>query len=407
MIDVRQSRWVEKVPKVKPRDIGSAVGRSAATVGRTAVATPHTVRSTHDRIQWVLDRDPTGLLRPAFRIFGASTGVVLGCLAIVVALGSLYGVDGLVDTVPAMARAESQVVRTVTAKLPDALVPGQKKGPKVALDVPADYMTLYQSAAQRCDMDWNVLAAVGSVETNHGRSKAPGVHTGANSAGARGPMQFMDPTWAAYGVDGNGDGVKNVFDPADAIHGAANYLCANGAGSGAVDNALWHYNHDASYVSKVKATATDYAKKSYAMPLAEGAAGAAAMARPHHDYPAIDIPVPVGTPVFAVHGGRATVINEGNCGMGVSINGNDGATYLYCHASGVDVRNGQQVNAGDQIMRSGGLPGSRGAGSSTGPHLHLQIDADGHKVCPQGLIAAWSAGRFEVPQDAKRSGCST
>lgn len=34
-------------------------------------------------------------------------------------------------------------------------------------------------------LDWAVLAAIGKVETNHGRLNAPGVHSGANSAGAQ------------------------------------------------------------------------------------------------------------------------------------------------------------------------------------------------------------------------------
>ena len=46
-------------------------------------------------------------------------------------------------------------------------------------------------------------------------------------------MQFSIPphfdTWGHYGVDGNGDGVRNVYDAADAIPSAANLLAANGA----------------------------------------------------------------------------------------------------------------------------------------------------------------------------------
>ena len=45
-------------------------------------------------------------------------------------------------------------------------------------------------------------------------------------------MQFMPATWAAYGVDGDHDGDRDINDPADSIFGAAHYLCANGAGGG-------------------------------------------------------------------------------------------------------------------------------------------------------------------------------
>lgn len=404
MIDERQSRWAEKLPTA--RELAQLAKLSVLGAGRTAAATPFVVRSTHDRVQWVLDRDPTGSLRPAIRILGASAGVVATGLAIVVGLGSAYGVDGWAGSVPAIARAESAVVETVKDAIPDVLTPGSDDSTSVAVDIPRDYLVLYQEAAKTCDMDWAVLAGVGSVETNHGRSNAPGVHSGANFAGARGPMQFLDATWNAYGVDGNGDGKRNVFDPRDAVPGAANYLCANGAGEESrVDNALWHYNHDYSYVAKVKDVASDYRDRAYAVPLS--GLDAAAMSKDHHDYPAVDVAVPTGTPVHAVHGGRVTLIDESRCGWGVSIKGNDGATYLYCHASARNVRNGQQVVAGEQIMQSGGMPGSRGAGSSTGPHLHLQIEANSRLVCPQGLIEAWARGEFETPEQAPTSGCSS
>lgn len=44
-------------------------------------------------------------------------------------------------------------------------------------------------------------------------------------AGAKGMAQFMDATWASHGIDGNGDGKRDKFDPEDAIPSAANYDC--------------------------------------------------------------------------------------------------------------------------------------------------------------------------------------
>ncbi|MGL5828959.1 MAG: lytic murein transglycosylase, partial [Angustibacter sp.] len=71
---------------------------------------------------------------------------------------------------------------------------------------PGDYFALYQAAALTCPgMDWTLLAAVGQVESGHGRNVGP------SSAGAVGPMQFMPRTFAAYGVDGNRDGVKDAW----------------------------------------------------------------------------------------------------------------------------------------------------------------------------------------------------
>lgn len=142
-------------------------------------------------------------------------------------------------------------------------------------DIPADYLALYQKAAQTCPgMSWALLAAIGSIGTDHGRSQLPGVHSGANFAGAQGPMQFMPDTWASYGVDGDGDGVKNVFNPADAIFGAANYLCANGAGDPEqLRSAIWHYNHSEAYVNDVLELTAQYSAAGSISP-AESTSGA-------------------------------------------------------------------------------------------------------------------------------------
>lgn len=114
--------------------------------------------------------------------------------------------------------------------------------------VPADYKRLYVAAARTCrGLSWTVLAAIGQVESGHGRN------AGTSYAGAQGPMQFMPSTFAHYGVDGDKDGSVDIFSPADAIYSAARYLCANGAGGGdaALARAIWHYNHADWYVQLV------------------------------------------------------------------------------------------------------------------------------------------------------------
>ncbi|MEU6710181.1 lytic transglycosylase domain-containing protein [Nonomuraea sp. NPDC046802] len=122
---------------------------------------------------------------------------------------------------------------------------------------PGSYLELYKLAANRCPgLSWTVLAAIGQVESGHGRNNGP------SSAGALGPMQFMPATWKHYGVDGDGDGKKDIWSPYDAVPGAANYLCANKAGQGGerLRKAIWFYNHSWDYVNKVMGIAQAYAK---------------------------------------------------------------------------------------------------------------------------------------------------
>lgn len=121
---------------------------------------------------------------------------------------------------------------------------------------PATYRELYVQSARLCPgLPWQVLAAVGEVESGHGRSLGP------SSAGALGPMQFMPATWRAYGVDGDGDGRADVMSAYDAVPAAALYLCRNGAGGGpeGLYNALFAYNRADWYVRKVLAAAERYA----------------------------------------------------------------------------------------------------------------------------------------------------
>ncbi|WP_231333790.1 lytic transglycosylase domain-containing protein [Actinomadura graeca] len=123
---------------------------------------------------------------------------------------------------------------------------------------PGSYLDLYKQAATACrGLSWTVLAAIGQVESDHGRN------AGRSSAGALGPMQFMPATWRSYGVDGDRDGKADIMNPFDAVPGAARYLCANGAGKGGQQlyRAVWQYNHADWYVQKVLNLAKAYAAR--------------------------------------------------------------------------------------------------------------------------------------------------
>ncbi|WP_440068691.1 transglycosylase SLT domain-containing protein [Streptosporangium sp. OZ121] len=104
---------------------------------------------------------------------------------------------------------------------------------------PADFLLgHFRYAERRFGVDWEVLAAVMFVETKFGRVRSPS-HTG-----AKGPMQFMPRTWAAYGMGGD------IQDTRDALLAAANYLHASGAPRD-YRRALYAYNHSQAYVDAV------------------------------------------------------------------------------------------------------------------------------------------------------------
>jgi hypothetical protein len=133
------------------------------------------------------------------------------------------------------------------------LLPGSECAPS---GVPAVLVSIYQRAAATYGLGAqgaSVLAAINGIET------AFGTNLNVSSAGAVGWMQFMPSTWDGYGVDANGDGVADPYDPEDAIFAAANYLRASGA---PVDwyGAVFAYNHADWYVAEVLANAQCYGR---------------------------------------------------------------------------------------------------------------------------------------------------
>jgi hypothetical protein len=177
---------------------------------------------------------------------GAGIGAVL---AVVVALGA------------ALASAAALLDPLNPFSGPDTTSTGP---PAVVGDIPADYLALYVGASTTCPgLPWSVLAGVGKIETDHGRATLPGVHTGSNSAGAQGPMQFLRPTFdtvtARHPVPPGGATPPSPYDPHDAIYTAAAYLCDSGAHRGDLHSALLTYNHAQWYVNAVLAYAHHYA----------------------------------------------------------------------------------------------------------------------------------------------------
>jgi hypothetical protein len=126
-------------------------------------------------------------------------------------------------------------------------------------DIPAGYLRLYRQAGTRYRIPWSLLAAIGKVESDHGRAPLPGVRSGSNWAGACGPMQLgcvadskAGNAWARYGHG-------RPHDPAAAIPAAARYLVDHAARRD-LNRALFAYNHSWPYVARVKQLARRYAR---------------------------------------------------------------------------------------------------------------------------------------------------
>jgi len=194
--------------------------------------------------------------------------------------------------------------------------------------IPSTALSAYQNAAARetarkpeCGITWPLLAGIGRVESNHGRFAGAELHADGVSTpriigialngngtalirdtdGGRldgdtvydravGPMQFIPSTWASWGVDANGDGLKDPFNLFDAAAAAADYLCAAGrdlrTSSGQV-HAILSYNYSYDYVSMVMSLERVYAGQTgVSVPvLPVGPAGPPQQGRPRHKPP--------------------------------------------------------------------------------------------------------------------------
>ncbi|HYA09662.1 MAG TPA: lytic murein transglycosylase [Gaiellaceae bacterium] len=345
-------------------------------------------------------------------------------------------------------------------------------------------LSLWQRAGNAYSIPWQVLAAINKVESNFGRNMGP------SSAGAVGWMQFLPSTWAEWGVDANGDGVADPWNPDDAVFSAARYLAAAG-GATDLPRAVYAYNHADWYVSEVLGLADLYdqgasttfaldrlqvdldaaqgtvaaasarlvggrarlrealrveavwnrranaeellsarladeqqaglaaerassvqalvARQTAALAAARaqltqarqaaapvsfsvaaapllgaptysggyvfpvgGGPGVVSASHTHHDYPAVDIAAPAGSPVYALASGvidRSWTVPDPVCGIGLTMQASDGQTWTYCHLAYLEpgIVAGVSVTAGEPV----GLVGS--TGDATGPHLHLQL----------------------------------
>ncbi|MEU2943434.1 C40 family peptidase [Nocardiopsis alba] len=213
---------------------------------------------------------------PAAKTSGSWTGRIGCLLAVVMAffvLVAMVFIPVIGDQAGRLGALMSSGV--VCSPNADAEQPGTSE---YAMDsIPENYLELYREAGEDRGVPWNILAGIGQVESHHGRWDGPGITEGHNDWGAAGPMQFgsldgsaAGNSWGGepiqdvedrpdqgYGVDGNGDGIVNVYDPADAIPAAADYLISHGIEDD-VRQAIFGYNRAWWYVDDVLEWAERY-----------------------------------------------------------------------------------------------------------------------------------------------------
>jgi len=122
-----------------------------------------------------------------------------------------------------------------------------------SFEIPPFLLPIYQACGTEHGIPWEVLASINKIETGFG------TNLNVSSAGAMGWMQFIPSSWEMYGVDANGDGRKDPYNPVDAICAAASYLKAAGAHEDLYD-AIFAYNHADWYVEEVLLYARAYGK---------------------------------------------------------------------------------------------------------------------------------------------------
>jgi hypothetical protein len=162
-------------------------------------------------------------------------------------------------------KLRTKVLLGVVAILAIKAYPGGGGEPPAAADasgIPTNYKTYYKEAAATVQdycpqMDWQLLAGVGWIETHHGTLKDDGVLSGENYAGAGGPMQFLQSTWDGV-QERHPDIGANRYDPHMAARATAYKLCDDGVKDGDVYGGLFAYNHLDSYVRDVQNAADGY-----------------------------------------------------------------------------------------------------------------------------------------------------
>ncbi len=192
-----------------------------------------------------------------------------------------------------------------------------------SFEIPPFLLPIYQACGTQYGIPWQVLASINRIET------AFGTNLNVSTAGAMGWMQFIPSSWAAYGVDANGDGRKDPYNPVDGICAAARYLRAAG-GDKDIRSAIFAYNHADWYVDEVILYAQAYGKLpedlvSSLTGLTEGAHFPVAADARYADDISTRLALKDSTTNRTVSGNAADVINSSPTRRGINIFSRRGA----------------------------------------------------------------------------------
>ena len=212
-------------------------------------------------------RESSGAYRPvgiAVGLANRTLGLKIGLLAAAAALGALFIIGLFVASSPGAPTGGAEQCRLVGA---------------AGKTIPANYIRWLRKASTKYQLGprgFSIVAAIHQVETDFGRSPLAGVRSGTNSAGAAGPGQFLAETWAAYGVDGDRNGDRDIYSVPDSVLATANYLHASGAPRD-WHAAIFAYNHAEWYVQEVEAKAAELGGEVICTPVAPALGGEAAL----------------------------------------------------------------------------------------------------------------------------------
>lgn len=324
-------------------------------------------------------------------------------------------------------------------------------------EIPADLLPVYIEAARSCPgLPWQVLAAVGWVESRHaggradpqtgevqppivgvaldgtnGTARIPDPNEPDGWAHAHGPMQFLRTTWEPWArlAPRRPPTAQPSPDNAwDAIHTAAAYLCGTAGEVTNIEQALLRYNHSTTYVQSVLAKAADYGAGSGIAipPPVDGmfcpVAGVVSFTDDWGDprsggrrHQGTDLFAEHGAPLLAIEAGvieNGTDTDQGLGGITLWLRGQSGTLYLYAHNASNAVAIGTLATAGQVIAYVGDTGNAQGGA----PHLHLQVHPNGGEpanpfalvsllcrpplgpwtLSPRCWAAAWSAERRRV-----------